>query len=325
MGEVSVERPPVHKFTKTAEREAIERRRQRFSQLATPKTSKTIWATVEPPLTWGNQDPMRPISTAALNTNASERLSALATPKKNFQFDHPQKCSRHCFVYSAGRSSVIWDVSPLAMKSNPSERIEELSKPKKLTMGYSEDRSSYVLGCGRSSPIWGITSSAKKAALSDRVEALSHPKIAHREYQPPRGVQWPVSQSAKSGTFPDHIETLSRPKERNDGAHRDSVWKVSKGARSTQASSRVQELAQPKKYTDGYQQNREGESRVARSALRAAATERLKELSNPIIRDTMDHVQFDPLAFQVKETALKGRVPDRIHDLAIPVIRGPKN
>ena len=35
----------------------------------------------------------------------------------------------------------------------------------------------------------------------------------------------------------------------------------------------------------------------------------------------MDHVQFDPLAFQVKESALKGRVPNRIHDLAQPVIR----
>ena len=50
-------------------------------------------------------------------------------------------------------------------------------------------RSCYVLGCGRSSPIWDITKSAKTADISDRVEALSHPKVAHREYQPPRGVR----------------------------------------------------------------------------------------------------------------------------------------
>ena len=59
--------------------------------------------------------------------------------------------------------------------------------------------------------------------------------------------------------------------------------------------------------------------------MRAAATERLKALAAPIVRDTMDHVQFDPLAFKVKETALKGKIPARINDLAIPVVRGPKN
>ena len=85
-----------------------------------------------------------------------------------------------------------------------------------------------------------------------------------------------------------------------------------------------QELAQAKKLTDGYHSNRDVEWKVSRSSLRAYATERLKELAAPIVRDTMDHVQFDPLAFQVKETALKGKVPDRINDLAQPIIRGPK-
>lgn len=324
MGELSVEKPPAHNFTSTADRQEIERRRYRVSQLAMPKISKAVWATIEPPLTWGNQEPMRPISSAALNAKASERVSALATPKKNFQLDHPQKCSRHCFVYSAGRSSVIWDVSPLAMKANPSDRIEELSKSKKMAMGYTEDRSSYVLGCGRSSPIWDIKESAKKAAISDRVDSLSHPKVAHREYLPPRGVQWPVLERARNGRYPARIETLSRPKERNEGPYRDPDWQVSKSARNAQASSRVQELSQPKKLTDGYYPNREGEWHVSRSALRANATERLKELAAPIVRDTMDHVQFDPLAFQVKESALKGRIPARINELAIPIVRGPK-
>ena len=47
-----------------------------------------------PRLIWGNQDPMRPISSAAMNAAASARVSDLATPKKNFQLDSPQKCSR---------------------------------------------------------------------------------------------------------------------------------------------------------------------------------------------------------------------------------------
>lgn len=83
-----------------------------------------------------------------------------------------------------------------------------------------------------------------------------------------------------------------------------------------------QELSQAKKLTDGYEPNRDVEWRVSRSALRAIPTERIRTLATPIVRDTMDHVQFDPLAFQVKESALKGRVSNRIHDLAQPVIRG---
>lgn len=47
-----------------------------------------------PRLVWGNQDPMRPISSAAMNATVSARVNDLATPKKNFQLDSPQKCSR---------------------------------------------------------------------------------------------------------------------------------------------------------------------------------------------------------------------------------------
>ena len=96
---------------------------------------------------------------------------------------------------------------------------------------------------------------------------------------------------------------------------------MTKPARNAKASNRVQELSQPKKLNDKYQPVRNVEWRVSRSALRAYATERLQQLSMPMVRDTMDHVQFDPMAFQVKETALKGRVSDRISELARPIIR----
>lgn len=77
--------------------------------------------------------------------------------------------------------------------------------------------------------------------------------------------------------------------------------------------------------SEGYRPIRDGEWRVPRSALKTIATERLKELAAPIVRDTMDHVQFNPLAFTVKESALKGRISARINDLAVPIIRGAKN
>ena len=50
---------------------------------------------VDPSLVWGNQETMWPMSRAALSANASERLMALATPKKDFQQDHPLKCNRY--------------------------------------------------------------------------------------------------------------------------------------------------------------------------------------------------------------------------------------
>ena len=38
---------------------------------------------------------MCPISRAALTANASDRLMTLATPKKDFQLDHPLSCNRY--------------------------------------------------------------------------------------------------------------------------------------------------------------------------------------------------------------------------------------
>lgn len=49
---------------------------------------------------------------------------------------------------------------------------------------------------------------------------------------------------------------------------------------------------------------------------------RMSELSKPIVRDTMDHVQFNPDAFNVSEAAKKAKASARIEDLAQPIKRG---
>lgn len=49
---------------------------------------------------------------------------------------------------------------------------------------------------------------------------------------------------------------------------------------------------------------------------------RLSELAKPIVRDTMDHVQFDPDAFLVSEAAKKAKASSRIEELAQPIQRG---
>lgn len=53
-----------------------------------------------------------------------------------------------------------------------------------------------------------------------------------------------------------------------------------------------------------------------------AYMDRMSELSKPIVRDTMDHVQFNPDAFNVSEAAKKAKASARIEDLAQPIKRG---
>lgn len=48
----------------------------------------------------------------------------------------------------------------------------------------------------------------------------------------------------------------------------------------------------------------------------------MNELARPIIRDTMDHVQFNPDAFTVSEMAKKAVASARIEELAQPIRRG---
>ena len=47
-----------------------------------------------PSLVWGNQEPMWPISRAALKAVASERVETMARSKTNLQENFPEKCSR---------------------------------------------------------------------------------------------------------------------------------------------------------------------------------------------------------------------------------------
>ena len=48
----------------------------------------------------------------------------------------------------------------------------------------------------------------------------------------------------------------------------------------------------------------------------------MSELARPIVRDTMDHVQFNPDVFKVSEAARKATASARIEELAQPIRRG---
>lgn len=49
---------------------------------------------------------------------------------------------------------------------------------------------------------------------------------------------------------------------------------------------------------------------------------RMNELATPIVRDTMDHVQFNPDAFNVSEAAKKAKASAHIEELSQPITRG---
>lgn len=92
-------------------------------------------------------------------------------------------------------------------------------------------------------------------------------------------------------------------------------------AKNASASTRCLELARPKGVVDGYQLPRDVEWTVPKAAKRAVTTTRIEELAKPLIRASMDHVQFNPDAFLVKPFALKGSFPSRIDRLAKPIER----
>ncbi|XP_046558672.1 testicular haploid expressed gene protein-like isoform X2 [Haliotis rubra] len=306
-----------------AEFERIRQRgRDRLLQLSKPKEPKVEWWTsVGPNVKWGTQDMLWPIPKSARTTVASSRVSELATPKRNFQKEtnidnHP------IFFYSCGRSSVLWNVSPKAMATSASQRVTELAKPKRTHQEYLEHRPDFFYSCGRASPIWTVEKGAAQCGERAHTTQLAQHKPYHKDFQPSRQVQTVIPAPALKGRASERVESLATPKERNPGPFREPQWTVSAAAKNSSASTRSMELARAKGTTEGFQAAREVEWPVTRAAKRAAASSRLEELSQPIVRASMDHVQFNPDAFIVRESALKGVVPRRIEDLAQPIQRG---
>ena len=185
-------------------------------------------------------------------------------------------------------------------------------------------REAYIFSCGRSSPIWHVSEAAKTAEEREKSLQLATPKRAHPQYQPEREVPWIISESAKRAVTSAHVERLARPKTRQDGLIREPTWRVSSASRRTVASARVLELAKPKQTVEGYFPCREVEWPISKNTLRAMASERTQTLAKPSIRETMDHVQFNPDAFRVSETARKANASQRIMELAQPLSRGHK-
>ncbi|XP_043914839.1 testicular haploid expressed gene protein-like isoform X2 [Protopterus annectens] len=256
----------------------------RIQELAHPKLSKAIWTTpYGEKIVWGNQEPIRPISSGALSAEPSERISSLAQPKK----DNQRKAHQHrsIFWYSCGRESRIWELPPPALTMLPSDRILHLAEPKKYRpQTYLHDSSD----CYPESPIWKIKPAALQCKASAHVIHLSHPKALHLDFKCDREVETRVSLSAREARSSERTDRLAIPKDRREtmffetGAPEEPIRPVSKSACFSTASSRIQELAKTKKLPEGYQPERNVIWIVSNAAKRAVATPRIEELAKPL-------------------------------------------
>lgn len=294
--------------------------RERLLQLSQPKEPKTEWYTsVGPHLRWGTQEMIWPIKKETLERGSTERLDLLALPKVNFM--KGDKVNRSQFFYSCGRSSVIWRVQNEGKESGASGRLEVLAEPKRTHKEFKDDRPLFKYSCGRPSPILGVDPKAASAGERPYVNQLAKHKTPHKDFKPERPIQTPISHAAMKAEASERIMSLSTPKPRDDGPFREPKWGVSTSAKNATATSRCLELARPKGAVDEYKLPRDEQWQVTRAAKRAASSSRIEELSKPIVRATMDHVQFNPDAFLVKPLALKGSFPDRIQQLSRPIER----
>ncbi|XP_041368423.1 testicular haploid expressed gene protein-like isoform X2 [Gigantopelta aegis] len=299
-----------------------EKGRNRLSTLAEPKKPKIEWWTnVGPYVMWGTQDMLTQVPESAKHAIATERLEALSVPKRDFQ-NESEKFHCSLFLYSCGRPSVIWQVSPKAKVTSPTERLEQLAKAKGVSEDYKENNKQFLYSCGRASSVWLVDEAAKKCPERERTEQLAAPKGTHQNFQLLRDVHTIVAPAALKTKPTERLETLASPKQRPEGPFREPTWSVTQAAKNASASARCMELARPKGVVDGYLMARDVEWPVSRAAKRAATTDRIEEIAKPIMRTAMGLVQFNPDAFMVPPSALKCIPSKRIEELAMPIQRG---
>ena len=154
-----------------------------------------------------------------------------------------------------------------------------------------------------------------------RTASLAVAKCLHPLYEPSGPIISVISDGVKTYHATPRIESLANPKKRLDGPFRDPIWVVSKETMQASPSPRVVELAKHKRLMEGYQPSRSPIWRVTSGAKKAVASKRMTELATPIVRETMDLVQFNPEAFFVSENAKKAKASGRVQELAQPIVR----
>uniref|UniRef100_A0A8U7MQX6 Uncharacterized protein n=1 Tax=Corvus moneduloides TaxID=1196302 RepID=A0A8U7MQX6_CORMO len=207
-------RPPLAKFGYPSER---------LLRLAEPK--KYLAAYLEQR---ARESPEWPVSPAARNYNASQRILELARPK----LLHPD--------FLPARE-VPTEVSKFATSASASARIQQLAEPliREMTC------------CSRHThpgPAISAVSRSQKVIASPRTIELSRPKQLHADYAHPRDPEWPVTEAAKRAVATPRVLELAQPSARPRvglTAYNPDAFRVKEAALKAACSQRLQELAQP--------------------------------------------------------------------------------
>ncbi|EPQ14529.1 Testicular haploid expressed protein [Myotis brandtii] len=217
-------------------------------------------------LSWGNQDPIRPISHSALKSQLTKRLESLAQPKKvSFRYVPNRSLSDYLTRGSLPvcapsprilRLSIAKGLSPdyvppkdietkilaPALHAVATPRIIDLACPKIKIEGLCYPREKTDV------PIRPITQAALLTTPSPRTVFLAKAKTLHQDYIPHRDPYWPVSYAATHSKISPRIEELANPSARTPMHivyYDPEVFKVKPAALKAQCSPRVLELAEP--------------------------------------------------------------------------------
>ncbi|XP_071313213.1 sperm microtubule associated protein 2-like isoform X2 [Trachinotus anak] len=230
----------------------------RILELAQHKTSKTVWATTPcAKLSWGNQEPIWPLSASALGASPSARIQYLAKHKRDFSAreDHRRKEEEASFFRKTQRPS---------SKTSQYENIVRLSTPKTRSHSSQEAGPPHTPQCENNCPIWHIDPRVRTAVITPRLLQLSQPKVNHLDLQSNReSAASIVSLASRRVRLSQRLVRLSLPRLKQSniccelGRPEESIWTVSGAARRATASARVEMLATPKQLPEDYVPPRE--------------------------------------------------------------------
>ncbi|KAM4625279.1 sperm microtubule associated protein 2-like [Polymixia lowei] len=188
-------------------------------------------------------------------------------------------------------------------------RWSNLCKSKKSFLGFEQIRVS---------PIWVVSEGALKAHASDRLCSLARPRPHAAGWQPDRPLLAPLTSVVQNVEVTPRICQLAQPKRRLD-VEASTLPKTSLASRKPpKASPRIELLATPKHDHPKYAGERPLSWRVPGAARRAAASDRVLELSHPKERKALFE-GYDP--YVVSQAARSASPSPRLRALCLPLPR----
>ncbi|MEQ2162773.1 hypothetical protein GOODEAATRI_023244 [Goodea atripinnis] len=208
-------------------------------------------------LSWGNQEPIWPISTSALKVTPSSRIQYLAQHKRDFSArEDPRRKQEKdeeeeaCFFRKTKHPS---------FKTSQYENTLRLSAPKMRSRGSQEPGPLHTPQCENNCPIWHVDPRVRNFIITAQLLQLSQPKQTHPDYHSNRETAASiVCLASREARISQRLVQLSRPKLKQSniccqlGHLEETIWTVSRAAKKASASVRVEKLAAPKQLHKDY-------------------------------------------------------------------------